>query len=111
MAQQSVANPNKVTHTEIPMKFGRERAIDFTFSQREKNWTCLKNSSITDRSHPDSEGDAVSRLTEKDKAELIEERKKCDAEMRMLKDLKARLEVHRCALRLVVAESLKDYHE
>ena len=29
----------------------------------------------------------------------------------MLKDVKARLEVHRLALRLVVAESLKDYHE
>ena len=29
----------------------------------------------------------------------------------MLKDVKARLEVHRVALRLVVAESLKDYHE
>jgi len=29
----------------------------------------------------------------------------------MLKDVRARLEVHRVALRLVVAESLKDYHE
>ena len=111
MAQAPVANPFKVAHIEVPIKFGRERAIDFTFNPREKNWTCLKNSSITDRSHHDSERDVQSQLTEKDKAQLIEEKKACDAEMRMLKDLKARLEVHRVALRLVVAESLKDYHE
>ncbi len=29
----------------------------------------------------------------------------------MLADIKARLEVHRVAMRLVVAESLKEYHE
>ena len=60
MAQAATANPNKVTHTEIPIKFGRERAIDFTFNPRERNWTCLKNASITDRSNCDTDRDVQS---------------------------------------------------
>jgi len=42
---------------------------------------------------------------------LYETAKSAEKDVQMLADLRARLEVHRVAMRLIVAESLKDYHE
>lgn len=82
------------------------------FQQRERNWSCLRNPSITERSNRDSDrNENFDDLREEDKAQIFERKKQLEAETKMLKDVRARLEVHRVALRLVVAESLKDYHE
>ena len=43
--------------------------------------------------------------------QLFTNAKAAEKDVQMLADIKARLEVHRVAMRLVVAESLKEYHE
>ena len=50
-------------------------------------------------------------VSREDAVKLFEKADQMEREVRHLADTKARLEVHRVALRLIVAESLKDYHE
>ena len=104
-------NPNKILHVDIPLKFGRERAIEFNFAQRERNWACLRNGTNEKSARGETDRSAAGGMDEDDKAQLYERRKQMELETKMLKDVRSRLEVHRIALRLIVAESLKDYHE
>ena len=36
----------KVSYTDLSLKFGMERTIDFCFAARDRNWSCLKNATI-----------------------------------------------------------------
>ena len=49
MAQQASFTPDpslKTTYQDIQLKFGQERAIEHNFALRDRNWSCLKNSTI-----------------------------------------------------------------
>ena len=73
MAQPPAQNVNKITHQDINLKFGKERVVDFMFAQRERNWSCLRNPSITERSSArdservDIDGIRIEDLRDEDK--------------------------------------------
>lgn len=49
MAHHPNSNPAadyKITHSDIQLKFGSERAIEYNFATRDRNWSCLRNLTI-----------------------------------------------------------------
>lgn len=36
----------RVGYSDLSLKFGLERTIDFCFQARDRNWSCLKNATI-----------------------------------------------------------------
>ena len=68
MAQAS-APLQRVTHSEINLKFGLERAIEFNFAPRDRNWSCLKNTQDTART---VQSNVSEQIDEQDKKEIFE---------------------------------------
>ena len=48
----------RVGYSDLSLKFGLERTIDFCFQARDRNWSCLKNATIdTNRTSQQDEGE------------------------------------------------------
>lgn len=70
-------------YADLNLKFGSERAIEFNFAPRDRNWSCLKNSQqseshraeeYTDRSEPE-QNQAHQELTDEERKELMSQKK------------------------------------
>ena len=78
-AEMATKKPEKIVHQDINLKFGTERAIEYNWAARDRNWSCLRNmTQETNRSMLDSARDRPDQ--EQDLQQLLERKKALELE-------------------------------